>query len=197
MAGAGLEHAVDRILQEPGCGAGGAVAELPAGRRKPGEARIVSEIVLVLAVADNGVIGKDGAIPWHISDDMKRFKALTLGHTVVMGRKTWDSLPKKPLPGRVNVVVTHQKDWYAEGAITASSLGQATSGTSGTVMVIGGAEIYERALPLATRIELTEIHKDFDGDARFVLDRKGWHETAREDHVTPDGLSYSYVTLTR
>ena len=111
----------------------------------------MSEIVLVLAVADNGVIGKDGGIPWHISDDMKRFKALTLGHTVVMGRKTWDSLPKKPLPGRVNVVVTHQKDWHAEGAITASSLGQATSGTSGVVMIIGGAEIYERALPLASR----------------------------------------------
>ena len=157
----------------------------------------MSEIVLVLAVADNGVIGKDGGIPWHISDDMKRFKALTLGHTVVMGRKTWDSLPKKPLPGRVNVVVTHQKDWHAEGAITASSLGQATSGTSGLVMIIGGAEIYERALPLASRIELTEVHHAFEGDAHFTFDRDGWNEAARENHVTPDGLSYSYVTLTR
>jgi dihydrofolate reductase len=115
----------------------------------------MSEIVLVVAIAKNGVIGKNGVIPWHISDDMKRFKALTLGHTVVMGRKTWDSLPKKPLPGRINVVVTRQKDWQAEGAVTASSLGQATAGTSGTVMVIGGAEIYERALPMASRIELT------------------------------------------
>jgi len=157
----------------------------------------MSEIVLVVAIADNGVIGKDGGIPWHISEDLKRFKALTLNHTIVMGRKTWDSLPRKPLPGRVNVVVTRQKDWSAEGAITASSLGQATAGTSGTVMVIGGAEIYERALPLAARIELTEVHKAFDGDARFELDRRGWHETAREDHVTPDGLRYSYVTLTR
>ena len=157
----------------------------------------MSEIVLVVAIADNGVIGKDGGIPWHISEDMKRFKALTMGHTIVMGRKTWNSLPRKPLPGRINVVVTRQKDWQAEGAVTASSLGQATSGTSGTVMVIGGAEIYERALPLASRIELTEVHKNFDGDARFVLDRKGWHETAREDHVTVDGLRYSYVTLTR
>ena len=157
----------------------------------------MSEIVLVLAIADNGVIGNNGLIPWHISDDMKRFKALTLGHTVVMGRKTWDSLPRKPLPGRINVVVTRQKDWQAEGAVVANSLGQATAGTSGTVMVIGGAEIYERALPLASRIELTEIHKDFDGDARFVLDRTGWHETLREEHVTPDGLRYSYVTLTR
>ena len=157
----------------------------------------MSEIVLVVAIAQNGVIGKGGAIPWHISDDMKRFKALTLGHTVVMGRKTWDSLPKKPLPGRINVVVTRQKDWQAEGAVTASSLGAATSGTSGTVMIIGGAQIYERALPLATRIELTEVHKDFPGDAFFTLDRKGWHETAREDRVTQDGVRYSYVTLTR
>jgi len=157
----------------------------------------MSEIVLVVAIADNGVIGKDGAIPWHISEDMKRFKALTMGHTIVMGRKTWDSLPRKPLPGRINVVITRQKDWQAEGAVTASSLGQATSGTSGTVMVIGGAEVYERALPLASRIELTEVHKNFAGDARFVLDRKGWHETAREDHLTANGLGYSYVTLVR
>jgi len=157
----------------------------------------MSEIVLVVAIADNGVIGEDGAIPWHISDDMKRFKALTMGHTVVMGRKTWDSLPKKPLPGRVNVVVTRQKDWQADGAVTAGSLGQATAGTSGTVMVIGGAEIYERALPLASRIELTEVHRAFAGDAKFLLDRTGWTETFREDHVTPDGLRYSYVTLSR
>jgi dihydrofolate reductase len=157
----------------------------------------MSEIVLVVAIADNGVIGKGGGIPWHISEDLKRFKALTLGHAIVMGRKTWDSLPRKPLPGRVNVVVTRQVEWHAEGAITASSLGQATSGTSGTVMVIGGAEIYERALPLASRIELTEVHKNFEGDARFDLDRTGWRETAREEHLTADGLRYSYVTLVR
>jgi dihydrofolate reductase len=157
----------------------------------------MSEIVLVVAIADNGVIGKDGGIPWRIPEDMKRFKALTLGHTIVMGRRTWDSLPRKPLPGRLNVVVTRQKDWRADGAVTAGSLGQATAGTSGTVMVIGGAEIYERALPLASRIELTEVHRDFVGDASFTFDRSGWHETFREDHVTTDGLSYSYVTLTR
>ncbi|HMH64254.1 MAG TPA: dihydrofolate reductase, partial [Rhizomicrobium sp.] len=86
----------------------------------------MSEIVLVVAIAQNGVIGKKGAIPWHISEDMKRFKALTIGHTVVMGRKTWDSLPRKPLPGRINVVVTRQEGWQAEGAVVASSLGHAT-----------------------------------------------------------------------
>lgn len=157
----------------------------------------MSEIVLVVAAAENGVIGKDGAIPWRISDDLKRFKALTMGHTVVMGRKTWDSLPRKPLPGRTNVVVTRQKDWHAEGAITAGSLGAATAGTSGTVMVIGGGEIYAAALPMATRIELTEVHQPFEGDAKFEFDRSGWTETARESHITPEGLHYSYVTLTR
>ena len=157
----------------------------------------MSEVVLVVAIADNGVIGKDGRLPWHISDDLKRFKALTLGHTIVMGRKTWDSLPKKPLPGRANVVVTRQPGWQADGATVAHSLGQAVAGTSGTVMVIGGAEIYDLALPHATRIELTEVHQGFDGDARFAFDRSGWRETARESHITPDGLRYSYVTLVR
>src|SRR5215510_14980500 len=98
------------------------MAELPAGGRSPGKTDAMSEIVLVLAIADNGVIGKDGGIPWRIPDDMKRFKAITLGHTVVMGRKTWDSLPKKPLPGRINVVVTRQKGWQADGAVIAHSL---------------------------------------------------------------------------
>ncbi|HWA69141.1 MAG TPA: dihydrofolate reductase [Rhizomicrobium sp.] len=157
----------------------------------------MSEIVLVVAASDNGVIGRRGKIPWHISDDLKRFKALTLGHTVVMGRKTWDSLPRKPLPGRANVVVTRQPGWRCEGAVTVGSVGQAVEGTSGPVFVIGGGEIYAVALPHATRIELTEVHGQFEGDARFEFDRDGWTETAREDHVTPEGLAYSYVTLTR
>lgn len=151
-------------------------------------------VTLVLAAADNGVIGKAGAIPWRIADDMKRFKALTLGKTVVMGRKTWDSLPKKPLPGRVNVVMTRDTNWRAEGATVVHKLDEALSGD---VMVIGGAEIYRAALPLADRIELTEVHGDFDGDAVFRFDRTGWREIAREDHVTPEGLPYSYVTLVR
>ena len=165
----------------------------------------MSEIVLVVAIADNGVIGKDGAIPWHISEDMKRFKALTTGQTVVMGRKTWDSLPRKPLPNRTNVVMTRQADWESSGAIPLHSTNAAHAAASlmggeGGVeqyFVIGGTEIYQAFLPLATRIELTEVHRDFDGDARFDLDRSGWVETAREEHVTPDGLRYSYVTLTR
>lgn len=151
-------------------------------------------ITLILAAADNGVIGSHGAIPWRISDDMKRFKALTLGKTVIMGRKTWDSLPKKPLPGRRNIVVTRQKDWRGEGAET-MSLGEALAVTD--AFVIGGAEIYRAALARAGRIELTEVHGDYEGEAKFTFDRAGWREVAREVHTTPEGLAYSFVTLTR
>jgi len=151
-------------------------------------------VTLILAAAENSVIGKDGAIPWHIPEDMKRFKALTFGKTVVMGRKTWDSLPKKPLPGRRNIVATGQQGWRADGAET-MALEKALA--ENDVMVIGGAEIYRAALPRATSIELTEVHRAFDGDAIFTFDRSGWKEIAREDHVTSDGLPYSYVTLIR
>jgi dihydrofolate reductase len=156
-------------------------------------------ITLVLAMAENGVIGKDGAIPWRIADDLKRFKRLTVGKTVVMGRKTWDSLPRKPLPERINIVVTRQAGWNAEGAVTAASLEDALAqaNDAADVMVIGGGEIYREALARADRIELTEVHRAFDGDARFEFDKSGWQEIAREDHATPDGLAYSYVTLVR
>ena len=156
-------------------------------------------ITLILAMADNGVIGKNGAIPWRISDDLKRFKQLTMGKPVVMGRKTWDSLPKKPLPERTNIVVTRQPGWKGEGAVAASSLDDALAkaAQAAEVMVIGGAEIYRAALAKAQRIELTEVHRSFEGDAVFSFDRGAWREVAREEHVTPDGLSFSYVTLTR
>ena len=152
-------------------------------------------IVLVVAAARPGVLGPDGAIPWRLPEDMKRFKALTLGHAVVMGRKTWDSLPPKnrPLPGRRNLVVTRDTNWRADGAerVTLEAV------LAGDVFVIGGAEIYRAALPLAGRIELTEVQGDFDGDAHFTFDRAQWREAAREDHVSADGLAYSFVTLER
>ena len=156
-------------------------------------------ITLVLAMAENGVIGSNGAIPWRIAEDMKRFKALTVGKPVVMGRKTWDSLPRKPLLDRTNIVVTRQAGWSANGAVTASSLDDALdkAGNAADVMVIGGGEIYRAALPRADRIELTEVHGAFDGDAHFAFDRASWREDARETHKTADGLAYSYVTLTR
>ena len=149
-------------------------------------------LTLILARAANGVIGKGGGIPWHISDDLQRFKALTLGKTIVMGRKTWDSLPKKPLPGRRNIVVTRDETWRADGA---ENMGMEKALALPEAVVIGGAEIYRAALAQADRIELTEVHKAFDGDARFDFDMKDWRETARQDHVTPEGLRYSYVTL--
>jgi dihydrofolate reductase len=156
-------------------------------------------IVLLAAVADNGVIGRDNALPFRQSSDLKRFKAMTMGKPVVMGRKTWDSLPRKPLPDRLNIVVTRQTGWNAAGAVVASSLEEALAKSEGAadVMIIGGSEIYREALPIAGRIELTEVHRAFDGDAHFAFDRKVWREVAREDHATPDGIAYSYVTLIR
>src|SRR5581483_11116435 len=133
-------------------------------------------------------------IPWRIADDMKRFKAMTLGKRVVMGRKTWESLPRKPLPGRDNIVISRDPNFRAEGAMVMQRLEEALAQDA---MVIGGAEIYRAALPLATRIELTEVHRAFDGDAIFTFDRAGWREVARERHMTPEGLAYSYVTLVR
>ena len=156
-------------------------------------------ITLILAIADNGVIGRQGQIPWRIGDDLKRFKRLTIGKPVVMGRKTWDSLPKRPLPERTNIVVTRQSGWHGEGALSATSLDDALAkaAQAAEVMVIGGAEIYRAALPRAQRIELTEVHRPFEGDARFAFDRVAWREVTREEHATQDGLSFSYVTLTR
>ena len=151
-------------------------------------------VTLILARAENDIIGKDGAIPWRIPEDLKRFKALTLGKTIIMGRKTWDSLPKKPLPERRNIVVTRQQDWQAAGAET---MPLADALMLANAMVIGGAEIYRAALPQAERIELTQVHRDFEGDAKFEFDRRGWREIARERHETQDGLAYSFVTLVR
>jgi len=151
-------------------------------------------ITLIFAAADNGVIGKAGAIPWRIPDDMKRFKAMTMGKRVVMGRKTWESLPKKPLPGRDNIVISRDANFRADGAAVMPRLEDALEGD---VMVIGGAEIYRAALPFASRIELTEVHGAIDGDTLFTFDRAGWREVARERHETPEGLAYSYVTLVR
>jgi dihydrofolate reductase len=159
-------------------------------------------LVLVLAMADNGVIGERGAIPWRIREDMKRFQALTMGHPIVMGRKTWESFPKRPLPGRTNIVITRDAGYRAEGAVVVhafdEALARAQSENPAQIDIIGGAAIYRAALPLAARIELTEVHIDAPGDVRLPpFDRTVWRETAREAHATADGLRYSYVTLAR
>ena len=156
---------------------------------------------LIYARAANGVIGKDNQLPWHLAEDMAHFKQLTQGCPVVMGRKTWDSLPPRfrPLPGRTNIVVTRQADWQAEGAHRAGSLPEALAlcDTGKTVWIIGGAQIYAEALPLADCVEVTEIAQDFDGDAYAPVLGAEWVETAREHHVSTNGLPFSFVTRVR
>ena len=153
---------------------------------------------LIYARAANGVIGKDNTLPWHLPEDMAHFKQLTQGCHVIMGRKTWDSLPPRfrPLPGRTNIVVTHQDDWQAEGAQRASSLDDARARCDAvqTVWVIGGAQLYAQALPLADCVEVTEIDKDFDGDAYAPVLGPEWAESARSQHVSTNGLPFRFVT---
>ena len=156
-------------------------------------------VFLIYARASNGVIGMDGALPWHIPADLKRFKSLTLGKPMIMGRKTFDSLPGL-LPGRQHIVMTRDSDWQAEGAEVAHSVGKALElAGEGELAVIGGAEIYAHFMPLANRIELTEVHEDFKGDAHMPpLSGDEWEVIAREDHPAQDGRpSFSFVTLER
>lgn len=156
-------------------------------------------VVLVAAVADNGVIGVDGDLPWRLPPDLAHFKRTTLGHVVVMGRRTYDSMGRA-LPGRTNVVVTRQPDWSAEGVLVARSLDEAlalAASYDGDVMVIGGGEVYAQALPLADRQVLTEVHLAPDGDARYPgWDRSEWHEVAREPHEH-DGVAFDFVIWDR
>jgi dihydrofolate reductase len=153
---------------------------------------------LIFARAANGVIGRDNRLPWHLPEDLAHFKRTTLGQPVVMGRKTWDSLPPRfrPLPGRLNIVVTRQPDWQAEGATRAGSLTEALARCpqETDVWVIGGADIYAQALPLARRAVVTEIAQAFEGDAFAPQFGPGWVETARESHVSATGLPFSFVT---
>ena len=153
---------------------------------------------LIDARAANGVIGKDNALPWHLPEDMAHFKRMTAGCPVVMGRKTWDSLPPKfrPLPGRRNIVVTRQADWEADGAERTGGLREAMAlcADAQEVWVIGGAQIYAEAAPMARRAVVTEIDRDFEGDAHAPFLDVGWKEIAREAHVAVDGLPFSFVT---
>ena len=161
----------------------------------------MSQVNLIYARATNGVIGHKGTMPWHLPEDLAHFKRLTQGWPVIMGRKTWDSLPPRfrPLPGRRNVVITRQSGWHATGALGASSLADALAQCSPSeeVWVIGGAQIYAQALLLAQRIEVTEIAKNFEGDAFAPYLGPEWTETAREDHTAASGLAFSFVTLER
>jgi dihydrofolate reductase len=160
------------------------------------------KVALVAAVARGGVIGRDGTIPWRLPEDVAFFKELTTGHVVVMGRRTWESIPDRfrPLPGRRNVVVTRNREWAAEGSERAGSVEEALALAEGTerVFVIGGAEVYAAALPHADELVLTEIELDVDGDTFFPeWDRDSFEEVSREQHVAGDGTRFDFVTHRR
>lgn len=161
---------------------------------------MASEIVIVVARARNGTIGKGNSLPWHLPADLKRFKALTLGSAMIMGRKTFDSLPGL-LPGRRHIVLTRDMSWRAPGAEIANTVDQALEvAGDGRVSVIGGAEIFGLFLPLAKRIELTEVLADYDGDIAMPDPREAgaWLETAREEHPAEDGRpAFRFITLKR
>ena len=156
---------------------------------------------LIYARSRNNVIGKNGDLPWHLPEDLAHFKRTTLGQAVVMGRVTWESIPEKfrPLPGRRNVVVSRQANYVATGAAVVTSLQSALAffPSDEVVWLIGGAQLYAQALPLAAQIVVTEINADFEGDAFAPILGSEWHETERSQHMSAQGLAYSLVTLER
>jgi dihydrofolate reductase len=157
-----------------------------------------ARVVFVVAVARNGVIGRRGRLPWRISSDLKRFKAITLGKPVIMGRKTWESLPRRPLPGRTNIVITRDPRYEAEGAVVAASVAEALARARETeseeICVIGGSDIFRQLLPMADRLYLTEIDLSPEGDVFFPpLDAKAWRETSRETHARAEGDDAGFV----
>jgi dihydrofolate reductase len=170
-------------------------------------------VSLVVAMDEDGVIGRDNALPWHLPDDLKRFKALTMGKPILMGRKTFESIGK-PLPGRLNLVLTRSREWKHEGVTVVHSMQQALARDvtglavgspvpavdAGELCVIGGEEVFRLALPFARRIHLTEVHARVGGDARFpAFDRSAWRETERVDHPADARHTYAmtFTTLER
>jgi dihydrofolate reductase len=153
------------------------------------------KVYLVAAVAATGVIGKDGGLPWQLPEDLKHFKRLTLGHPVIMGRRTWESLGRA-LPGRDNIVVTSQPGYDAPGASVAGSLEAALALCAGepVAFVIGGSRLFAEVLPIAAGLVLTEIQRDFPGDTWFPpYDRTRWREAQREAHAAADGMRFDFV----
>ena len=163
------------------------------------------QINLIWAQARHRVIGHQGIMPWHLPEDLAHFKTLTLGHPVIMGRKTWDSLPEKfrPLPGRSNVVITRQSNWREKGTEAASSLPEALQicehivNKPSEVWIIGGAQIYAQALPLAHRVEVTEIDELIEGDAYAPALGSDWKEINREIRRSKTGQIFSFVSHLR
>lgn len=158
----------------------------------------MQELVFIYARAANGVIGREGHLPWRLPADLRRFKTLTMGKPMIMGRRTFDSFPA-PLPGRRHIVLTRDRGWQAEGAEVAHSVDEALAlAGEGEVAVIGGAQIYALLQAKAARIELTEIHADYEGDTVMPPLGPEWREVARDEHAAEgDRPAYSFVTLVR
>jgi dihydrofolate reductase len=160
-------------------------------------------MTLLVAVAENGAIGKDNGLLWHLPEDLKRFKRLTTGHVVVMGRKTYESIGK-PLPNRTNIVVSRNAAFRAEGCLVVSSLEEALRHAAAqqpeaTIFLIGGAELYRLGLPDCDRLEITEVHSAPEGDAFFGFDRTAWQEVVREHHPADErhAHAFDFVTFDR
>ncbi len=168
---------------------------------------------LILACANKGVIGMDNQLPWHLPEDLAHFKKLTSAQTVLMGRKTWDSLPKafKPLPNRLNLVLTRQSDWSAPGAVAVHTLEKACEyheahhakhsqeplSSAPAIWIIGGAQIYAQSVPLATTVEMTQIDLDVPGDAYAPVLGQEWREIHREEHTSSQGVRFRFLTFKR
>jgi dihydrofolate reductase len=156
-------------------------------------------VYLVAAVAANGIIGARGKLPWHIPEELQHFKKLTLGHPIIMGRRTWESL-KGALPGRENIVVTRTGGYEARGAAVANSLEAALAlcADEPVAFVIGGTQLFEESLPIAAGMVLTEIQRDYEGDTWFPKwNRAQWTESQREAHTAPDGTRFDFVLYER
>ena len=164
---------------------------------------IYPNLAIIVAIARNGIIGctnEDGvgALPWHLPEDLKHFKETTSGHPIIMGRKTWESLGR-PLPNRRNMVITRQRDYRATGAEVFSGLPEALAAVGDSVaFIIGGAELYRQALPMAATLIITEVGIDADGDTVFPeINHESWCEISREAHTSAGGLPYAFVTYQR
>ncbi len=156
---------------------------------------------IIVALSENNVIGRENNLPWKLSADLKRLKAITMGHHLIMGRKTWESLGR-PLPGRTNVVITSDKNYKAEGGVVVHSFNEAlqTSAHDNEAFVFGGGKIFREALPVVTKIYMTIVHAKIDGDTFFPgLDKNEWHEVEREDFKADEKnqYDYSFITLER
>lgn len=157
------------------------------------------QLSLIVAMARNRVIGIDNTLPWHLPEDLKHFKALTMGHPIIMGRKTFESIGR-PLPGRTTLIITRDPAYRMEGCLTAHSIQEAIALCQGEeeIFCVGGAELYRQVMPLADRLYITEIQAEYEGDASFPeIDAAVWREMARESHVSQTGLGYDFVTYRR